>query len=226
MFCPACGNQNADDARFCTACGRPQSPPQTPAQSASVSPQPGTSYPQPQQSPTQPVSANLPTENSGNSPRQRPRRKAKSKGASAMRTATLIMGLIAASFLLMGGCAGFVTGSIFEGFEEAFDTEVGDSSNGITSTTEDVSGAGAFAVVVSIIVFLGAGLAKAAHKTSLAILTLSMPMLIGLVVVDTTSLFAATYYLAILLVGTGVILMFIAYVKSRNARNAPFYDDG
>ena len=149
----------------------------------------------------------------------------KVRGVSGMRTATLVLGLIAATFLFIGGCAGFFTGSVFEGLEEAFDQEFDDSSSGITSTTEEVAGAGAFAMLVSIILFLGAGLAKAAHKTSLAILSLAMPMLIGLVVVDTTSLFATTYYLAILLVGTGVILMTIAYAKSRTPGNSPAYDD-
>ena len=109
----------------------------------------------------------------------------------------------------------------FEGVEEAFGTELDDPDDGITSTTEDVSGAGGFAVFVAILLYLGAGLAKVALKTSLVLLVLAMPMAIGLVVVDTTSLFAAFYYLAIVLIGTGVILMAIAYVKSRRARLNP-----
>ena len=148
---------------------------------------------------------------------------------TGMRTATLILGLIAATMLLFSGCSAFVTGSIFEGVEEAFGegvedglgTELDDSDDGVTSTTEDVSGAGGFAVFVAILLYLGAGLARVALKTSLALLILIMPMAIGLVVVDTTSLFAAFYYLAIVLVGTGVVLMAIAYIKSRSTRTRP-----
>ena len=145
----------------------------------------------------------------------------RTSSASGMRTATLILGLIAATMLLFSGCSAFVTGSIFEGVEEAFGTELDDTDDSITSTTEDVSGAGGFAVFVAILLYLGAGLARVALKTSLALLVLAMPMAIGLVVVDTTSLFAAFYYLAIVLVGVGVILMAIAYVKSRRARLNP-----
>lgn len=140
---------------------------------------------------------------------------------SGMRTATLVLGLIAATMLLFGGCSAFVTGSFFEGVEEVFETELDDADDGITSTTEDVSGAGGFAIFVAIFLYLGAGLARVALKTSLAILVLAMPMVIGLVVVDTTSLFAAFYYLAIVMVGTGVVLMAIAYIKSRRARLNP-----
>ena len=140
---------------------------------------------------------------------------------TGMRTATLILGLIAATMLLFSGCSAFVTGSIFGGVEEAFGTELDDPDDGVTSTTEDVSGAGGFAVFVAILLYLGAGLARVALKTSLALLVLAMPMVIGLVVVDTTSLFAAVYYLAIVLVGTGVVLMAIAYIRSRRARLTP-----
>ena len=132
-----------------------------------------------------------------------------------MRTATLILGLIAATMLFFGGCTAFVTGSVFEGVEEAFGTDLDDPDDGVTSTTEDVAGAGGFAVFVAILLFVGGGLARVALKTSLVIFVLAMPMVIGLVVVDTTSLFAAFYYLAIVLVGISVVLMAIAYIKSR-----------
>ena len=145
-------------------------------------------------------------------------RSSRTSSASGMRTATLILGLIAATMLLFSGCSAYVTGSIFEGVEEAFGTEFDDPNDSITSTTEDVSGAGGFAVFVAILLYLGAGLARVALKTSLVLLVLVLSMAIGLVVVDTTSLFAAFYYLAIVLVGTGVVLMAIAYVKSRLAR--------
>lgn len=139
--------------------------------------------------------------------------------AGSLRTTTMVLGLIAATLLLLGGCVGYVTGSAAQSFEEAFDTEVSDSSDGITSTTEDVVNAGAFAVLISILLFLGSGLAKVALKTSLVLLVIILPMLIGLVATDTTSLFAATYYLAIILTGTGVVLMFLAYRRSKSNQN-------
>ena len=134
------------------------------------------------------------------------------------RTATLIIGLIAATMLLFGGCTAFVTGSFFEGVEEVFDTELDDADGGITSTTEDVSSAGLLAMFIAILLYVGAGLAKVALKTSLALLVFAMPMLAGLVVVDTTSLFAVAYYVALVFVGVGVILMAIAYIGARRAR--------
>lgn len=138
-----------------------------------------------------------------------------------MRTATLILGLLAATMLFFGGCSAFVAGSFFEGIEDAFGTELDDPEDSVTSTTEDVSGAGGFAVVVAILLYLGAGLAKVALKTSLVLFVFAMPMVIGLVIVDTTSLFALFYYLAIVLVGIGVVLMAVAYIKSRSTRTRP-----
>ena len=136
-----------------------------------------------------------------------------------MRTTTLILGLIAATMLLFGGACGFVFGSVAGGFEDAFDTKVDESEDGVTSTTEDVSSAGAFAVVVAIFLYVGAGIAKVAFKTSTALLSLSLVLIIMLVAVDTTSLFAAFYYLALVLTGVGVILMCISHFRSRRASN-------
>ena len=134
----------------------------------------------------------------------------------SLRTTTMVLGLIAATLLLLGGCVGFVTGSAALSLEEAFDTKISDSSDGVTSTTEDVANAGAFAVLISIFLFLGSELAKVALRTSLALLVITLPMLIGLVATDTTSLFAATYYLAIILTGTEIALMFLAYRRSKS----------
>ena len=126
-----------------------------------------------------------------------------------MRTTTLVLGLIAATLLLFGGCAGYVVGGIGTAVEDAFELET--ETEGVTSTTEDVSGAGAFAMIVAIFLFVAAGLAKVALRTSLLLLTIAIPMLIGLVAVDTTSLFAVVYYLGIVLIGTCCILMLIAW---------------
>ena len=138
---------------------------------------------------------------------------------SPMRTTTLILGLIAATMLFFGGCTAYVTGSFFQAGEEVFGTEFSDSDDGTTSTTADVAGAGLFAVVIAILLFVAGGLARVALKTSLILLILAMPMLIGLVVVDTTSLFAAFYYLAIVLIGASVVLMIIAYLRSKQTRH-------
>ena len=96
-----------------------------------------------------------------------------------------------------------------------------DADGGVTSTTEDVTNAGAFAIFTAILLYLGAGLAKVALKTSLALFVFTMLMLVGMVVVDTTSLFATAYYIALVFVGVGVILMGIAYIGARRARRGP-----
>ena len=124
-----------------------------------------------------------------------------------MRTTTLVLGLIAATFLMLGGCAGYVFGAFAGGVEEAFEIE----AEGEGSTTKEVTDAGALALVVAIFLFVAAGLAKVALRMSLVMLALSLPMLIGLIVVDTYSLFAVTYYLAVVLVGICCILMFLAW---------------
>ena len=84
-----------------------------------------------------------------------------------MRTTALILGLIAATMLFFGGSCGYVFGSVGVSFEESFDTEL-DNEDG-SSTTEDVQGAGAFAVVVAILLYVGAGLAKVAFRTSVVL---------------------------------------------------------
>ena len=132
-----------------------------------------------------------------------------------MRTTTMILGLIAATMLLMGGCSGFVFGSCALALEESLEIE--ETAEGATSTSADVGGAGALALFVAIILYVGAGLARAAHKTSLGFLIVSMLLLIVLVLIDTTSLFAMVYYLSIVLVGVCIILMFLAFRRESGA---------
>lgn len=91
-----------------------------------------------------------------------------------------------------------------------------DSSQG--STTEEVFGAGAWAILVSIVLFLGGGLARVATKTSLLLLIVAMPMLMGVIALDTWSAFAVAYYLSTLMTGVGVILMALAYWRGRQQR--------
>ena len=134
-----------------------------------------------------------------------------------MRTTTLILGLIAATMLLFGGCAGFVFGTAATTFEEAFEIEEND--DGTTSTSSDVQSAGAFAIVSAIFLYVGGGLARVALKTSLGFLVVSLLLIFGLVSTDTTSLFAAFYYLALILVGVCIILMIIAFTRERRANS-------
>ena len=123
----------------------------------------------------------------------------------------MILGLIAAVFLFLGGCSAYVFGSVAVEVEEAFDVEADEDG----TTSEDVQEAGAFAIAVSIFLFVAAGVAKVALRMSLALLTLSIPMLLGLVIIDPTSLFAATYYLGLILIGVCTVLMFRAWRQSK-----------
>lgn len=115
-----------------------------------------------------------------------------------MRTTAFILGLIAAFVLLVGGCSGYAVGSCFSELETALETEIADESEG--STPEEVESAGAFAIIVAIYLFAAAGLVRILLRTSTIMLALSIPMLLGLIVTDATSIFAATYYLALILV--------------------------
>ena len=153
MYCTKCGEENPDEAVFCTHCGQSMQRVQAP-QRDYAPPRTGT----------------------------------------PMRTTTLILGLIAATMLLFGGCTATITGGFFSGVEEVFGTEM-DDPNDSASTTEDVLNAGLFAMFIAVCLYIGAGLAKIALKTSLALLIVNMLMLIRLVSIDTTSLFAVSYYL-------------------------------
>ena len=135
-----------------------------------------------------------------------------------MRTTTLILGLIDATMLLFGGACGYVFGSFAGSFEDDFDTEI-DSGDGVTSTTEDVESAGAFAILLAIVLFAGAGIAKVALKTSTVMLAVCTLLILVLVAVDTTSLFAAFYYLALVLTIIGAILMIIEWSRSSRRRS-------
>ena len=125
-------------------------------------------------------------------------------GAAPLRTATMVLGLIAAVFLLITGCTAYVTGGFFEAVDEVGLVDV-DESEG--STAEEISIAGALALIVAIILFVGAGLAKATWKPSFGLLIATLGGLILLVTIDTWSLFATVYYLAIVLVGVSLVLM-------------------
>ena len=131
-----------------------------------------------------------------------------------MRTATLVIGLVMGIFLFIGGAAGAACGGVMEGAEEVFG-EMDEDLNSATSTTEDVLGAGALAVFVSFILLIGAGLAKAALKTSTAMIIISFLGSIIVVLVDTTSVFAIVYYPAVLVTGICSVLMALAIRRER-----------
>ena len=134
-----------------------------------------------------------------------------------MRTTTLILGLIAATIMLLGGTGGFIAGSFLGGLEEAFGTESTENGSDGISTTEDIAAAGAFAIVIAILLYVGAGLAKVTLKISTILLALSLSLCIIVVSVDTTSLFAAFYFLALTLTAVCVVLMLITGFKSSRA---------
>ena len=118
---------------------------------------------------------------------------------------------------------GCTAGHAFEGLEEIFDEELSDPNDpDFVSTTGEVADAGAWAMVISVFLFISAGLAKVATRISLVMLVIAMPMLIGVIVLDTTSAFAIAYYLGTLLILICVILMFIAYWRLRRlSRQVP-----
>lgn len=122
-----------------------------------------------------------------------------------MRNTAFVLGIIAAFLLLVGGCAGYVTGSVFEVVEDVTGEEFDDDGEG--STTEEVEGAGGAAMAVAVYLFVASGLTRVLLRTSTVMLALSLPMLLGIVITDTTSIFAVTYYLALLLNGICTFLM-------------------
>lgn len=133
-----------------------------------------------------------------------------------MRTAALVIGLVSAVFLLFGGMFGACTGAVFDVSEEVVG-ELDEDNEGVESTTEDVLGAGIFAVFVAFILFIGAGLAKSALKTSMVLMILVFLGCIILVAIDTTSVFAVVYYISIITTGICSGLMITAYVRSRRS---------
>lgn len=141
---------------------------------------------------------------------------ANTSGIRGLRTATMVIGLVAATVLFFGGTLGCIAGHAFESFEEVFDEELNEPDDpGFVSTTGEVADAGAWAMVISVFLFIGAGLARVAVRISLVMLTVAVPMLIGVIVLDTTSAVATAYYLATLLILICVVLMFVAYWRLR-----------
>ena len=136
------------------------------------------------------------------------------RNVAALRTTTMVLGLIAATLLLITGCVGAFVGTLGEGVEEAFDTEL---SSGEGSTPSEVSSAGSGAMVVAVLLFVGAGLARVATKTSLVLLLVTLASIIGVAATDPWSIFAFVYWLAVLVVGIAVVLMALAYWRGRSS---------
>lgn len=99
-----------------------------------------------------------------------------------------------------------MAGAFASGFEETF----GEGSSG-----NAMMNAGAGALLVAILLYAGAGIAKVALKTSTILLSLSVLMIFIVLTVDPLSIFAAFYYIAFVLTVIGVILMIIEWVKVR-----------
>ena len=130
-----------------------------------------------------------------------------------MRVTALILGLIGATLLLIGGCTGTVFGLTAGAFEET--VGFNDSAEGVISSSDDVENAGLLAMLVAVLSYIGAGIAMVASRSSIAILSTSFLLSIWLVVIDTTSLFAAFYYGAIVIFGVCVVLLILDRKRSR-----------
>ena len=141
-----------------------------------------------------------------------------------MRNTAFVLGIIAAFLLLVGGCAGYLTGSVFETVEEITGEEVESGDGG--STTEEVEGAGGVAMLVAVYLFVASGLTRVLLRTSTVMLGLSLPMLLGIVITDSTSIFAVTYYLALLLMGICTFLMIRVWRASRTRPRTEGIDRG
>lgn len=70
-------------------------------------------------------------------------------------------------------------------------------------------------MLVAVLSYIGAGIAMVASRSSIAILSTSFLLSIWLVVIDTTSLFAAFYYGAIVIFGVCVVLLILDRKRSR-----------
>ena len=130
------------------------------------------------------------------------------KGSSGLRTTTMVFVLIAAAFMLISSIIGSIAGLALGLGDILIEGEE-------SELAESVWEASLWGIFVSIYLFLGAGLSKLALKTSLILLASAMPMLLGLLSVDSTSNFAMAYYIAVFLVGVGIILMALAWVRER-----------
>ncbi len=70
-------------------------------------------------------------------------------------------------------------------------------------------------MLVAILLYAGAGIAKVALKISTLLLVLCTLLIFITLTIDPISIFAAFYYIALVLTTIGVILMAIEYVKSK-----------
>ena len=133
-----------------------------------------------------------------------------------MRTSTLIVGLIAASMFLMSGVCGVACGTTIVTVDESFN-EMGIETD-TASTGENIAGAGFLAVLAALLLYIGAGIAKVAYKTSTILIGLTLPLAIGIIALDPASLFAVGYYFAIIMTVVAFALMVAShYVVKRQA---------
>ncbi len=133
-----------------------------------------------------------------------------------MNIAILLLGVLAATLLLFGGCAAACVGLAAQDLDEAFDLDLDSSSEG--STTDEVIGAGLLAVINGILLYIGAGLAFAARRTSTCFIIVGLFLVSVGIVIDTWSAFAAAYYLALVLTIAATVISIIAWKQDADAR--------
>ena len=121
-----------------------------------------------------------------------------------MTTTVLVLGLIAATVLLIGGCYNYALSSVTVSVEE-----------------KEIHEAARLALIVANFLVVAAVLAKAAFKTSSALLAISLPMLIVSILKDTYTLFVVAYYLALILTGVCLILIFLEWRRRRRGEKTP-----
>ena len=126
----------------------------------------------------------------------------------------MVIALLAATLLFFGGCTGYLFGATVGVVDETFGIE--DTNEG--AAPSDISNAGGNAMFVALLLFIIAGLAKLALRTSLALLVLAFLLSLALVATDYSSLFAITYYFAI--VTTAICICLLALVYRQNQQNS------
>ena len=134
---------------------------------------------------------------------------------NTLRSITMIIGIVAALLLLVGGCSGFVLGISLTAVEDIGGGEFEEPDDLVT--TERVAGAGAMATFASLVLFIGALSAKSTTRFSFITLIIALILLIISLAIDPVSLFAFAYYITLLVVCANVVMMFLVYRRTRHA---------
>ena len=132
-----------------------------------------------------------------------------------MKLASLILGVLAATFLLFGGCAAVCTGLTAQSIGEKLDWDPDASGEG--SSTDEIIGAGFLAVISSLLLYIGAGLAFAARRTSTVFIAVGLIFLLGGVSVDNASAFNFAYWPSLILAIAATIVSIIAWRREQES---------